>query len=205
MTDFATFAKTVLAIAAVVILGAGFVLGRACAPDADPVLPAVIVVDSLGDNRAAFDSAQARLKREAEAANRKAEEARKESARHRRAAASLRDSLDLVLADTAGPDSTAVWREVAHLAIARGDTLERALSLADAEARYERERANRAEERAENETRRRIIAEDAAAQLANVIEDMEPKCRVGPLPCPSRTVTALITAGATGYALARTY
>lgn len=104
-------------------------------------------------------------------------------------------------------DSAALWERAYNVRTMEADTLRLAVAQLDTALAYERNARRTLGMVYGADTLRRITTERVNADLQTAISHLQQPCRVlGPIPCPSRSVTLVlsVTAGAAaGYFLAR--
>lgn len=100
-------------------------------------------------------------------------------------------------------DSAATWQRAYTVRTLERDTLQVALALADTALLFERDARGQLQLLYAQDTARRAALERVSAGLQRDIARLQQPCKlIGPLPCPSRTVT-LIAGAALGLVATR--
>lgn len=98
-------------------------------------------------------------------------------------------------------DSAILWRQAYDARTVEADTLRLAVAQKDSALRYERDARVGLSLLYGADTLRRVAVERVNADLVKAIKRLEQPCRIiGPIPCPSRTVTAIVVGSAAAVA-----
>lgn len=179
------------------LIGSLVIAGLVYDPDAQPpILPAVKTADSLVQTRPAF---QAAVDSSVRSAVQKGEGSVRASGRARVAQASadsIRAVADSLAAEARRGDSSATAWERAHAARKdEADSLRVALRNVQAATDSARLEADEWKGIYLRVAARNMVLERNTARFASAVAGMEPKCKIGPVPCPSRTATGIVAFG----------
>jgi hypothetical protein len=199
----------ILAVIAAVVLGLAWMFSS-CRPEPGPKIPEKVqrTIDSLNQTKPAFDSVQKAGQQEVARDTTKALTHKRQAAQAEASAQFSKITADSLAATAAraktADSAAAAWKDAYDARTREAEQWHAAAVRNDSAYQAERDARIAAVKLWVADTLRRHTSEQINSDLQDAIKKLEVPCRVpgtfGKVPCPSRTVTFVVTALAAGTA-----